>query len=274
MANFRLGAHTYVFTQYGYDQAERLDEIFDIVARTGYPSIELHSPMFDPPDWKARMMAARERTGLEIVGGSSGGQLWDAAKWNDIRAMMDTYSAKLRQLAEAGAGGRSGMKCGFSCSGKHFADRSAAENQQVIDAWTKLGEMCRARGVTLNYHTHGEPIEDIQHVIDNVPADLVPLGPDLDWLRVGGVDPEAFLRTNGPRVVMMHIRDYHVGGDRTEALGEGDVDYARLGRVLDEIGFTGDFVVELAIPAGKEPTRGVEELLRISRAHLAETMGL
>jgi hypothetical protein len=28
----RIGAHTYLFTQYGFDQAERLEEIFQTVA--------------------------------------------------------------------------------------------------------------------------------------------------------------------------------------------------------------------------------------------------
>jgi len=43
--------------------------------------------------------------------------------------------------------------------------------------------------------------------------------------------------------------------------------------VLDEVGFTGEFVVELAIPGGKEPKRPVSELLKISRDHLKETIG-
>ena len=73
---------------------------------------------------------------------------------------------------------------------------------------------------------------------------------------------------------MLHIRDYHIGGDRTEALGEGDADYENLAKVLDEVRFQGEFVVELAIPPGKKPTRPVEELLKVSRDHLRETMKL
>jgi sugar phosphate isomerase/epimerase len=109
--------------------------------------------------------------------------------------------------------------------------------------------------------------------MENVPADLLPLGPDLDWLRVGGVDPEEFIREYAGRLVMMHIRDYHIGGDRTEALGEGDADYRRLGQLLEEVKFEGEFVVELAIPGGKQPTRPVAELLKKSREHLRETIG-
>jgi sugar phosphate isomerase/epimerase len=72
---------------------------------------------------------------------------------------------------------------------------------------------------------------------------------------------------------MMHVRDYHIDGERTEALGEGDANYQRLGRLLDEVKFEGEFVVELAIPGGKQPTRPVAELLEKSREHLRQTIG-
>jgi sugar phosphate isomerase/epimerase len=82
-----------------------------------------------------------------------------------------------------------------------------------------------------------------------------------------------FITANASRIVMLHIRDYRIGGDRTEALGEGNVDYWSLGKLLEETGFKGEFVVELAIPAGKQPTRPVSELLKISREHLQDTIG-
>ena len=264
--SFRIGAHTYLFTQYGYDQAARQDEIFDIVAEAGFQAIEMTTPMLSPPDWKARIDAAARRTGLGIVGASHGHPMWDAAKHDAILSEMEVYSDKLAQLGR--------MQCGVSCSGKKHADRTAEENAQAIKTWRELGEMFRRKGVVLNYHTHGEPIQDVRHVIDNVPADLLPLGPDLDWLRVGGIDPETFVREHAPRLSLLHVRDYHVGGNRTEALGEGDVDYAQLKRTLDDIGFAGEFVVELAVPPKTQPTRPPLELLKTSREHLRRTMGI
>ncbi|MBI3970863.1 MAG: sugar phosphate isomerase/epimerase [Chloroflexi bacterium] len=264
----RVGAHTFLFSQYGMNQAEQIDEVFDTVAAAGYQAIELHRPLLDAPDWKARLDAASKRTGLGIVGASNGQPLWDIARYDAIMAEMETHSNKLAQLREYGR-----IQCGLSCSGKRSAGRTAAENAQAIKVWTELGAMFRRKGVVLNYHTHGEPIEDVRHVVDNVPADLVALGPDLDWLRVGGIDPEAFLREHAAHITLLHIRDYHVGGERTEALGEGDVDYAHLGRVLAEIGFAGEFVVELAAPGRSRPTRPAVELLKQSREHIRSTIG-
>jgi sugar phosphate isomerase/epimerase len=262
----RLGCHTYVFSEYGYDQAVRLDEIWDMVAGCGYAAIELNAPMFDRPDWYDAMMAAADRTGLEIVGGSNGGNLADVAEWDAVRTKMDEYSQKLSRLDSP--------KCGFTASGTRAAERTDEHRAQVVRAWTELAQMCQSRGVELNYHTHGEPIADVQFVIDNIPASLLPLGPDLDWLRFGGIDPEGFLRANADRLVMLHIRDYKLGGDRTNALGEGDANYAHLKTVLDEIGFTGDFVVELATTPNQPRDRDLREILQLSRDHIRATMGL
>jgi len=262
----RLGCHVYVFSEYTYDQAARLDEIWDMVAGCGYAAIELHSPMFDRPDWYEAMMAAAERTGLQIIGGSNGGNMTDAAGWDELRRKMDDYTQKLARFDSP--------KCGFTASGTRAAERSDEESAHVVKAWTELAQMCQSRGVELNYHTHGEPIADVQFVVDNVPAEVLPLGPDLDWLRFGGIDPETFLRANASRLVMLHVRDYKLDGDRTFALGEGDANYPHLKTVLEEIGFDGDFVVELATPPGVPRDRDLREILQTSRDHVWETMGL
>jgi sugar phosphate isomerase/epimerase len=262
----RLGCHVYVFSEYGYDQAAQLDEIWDMVARCGYPAIEIHAPAFDGPNWYEALMAAQERTGLEIIGGSNGGDLVDPAAYAVVREKMDEYTQKLARLGN--------VQCGFTATGTRHAERTEEQNAHVVAAWTELAQMCQARGVELNYHTHGEPIADVQFVVDNVPADLLPLGPDLDWLRFGGIGPESFLRANADRLVMLHIRDYQLGGSRTFALGEGEANYPHLKVVLEEIGFAGDFVVELATPPGVPRDRGLEEILRTSREHVRETMGL
>ncbi|MBC8234194.1 sugar phosphate isomerase/epimerase [bacterium] len=265
MPNYRIGNHTYIFHQYGYNPVEQLDEIFDIVADAGFEAIELSPPFLEINNYEEQIRNALHRTGLGFVGASNGQPLWDVEQRDSIISSMEIYSDKLAVFGE--------VLCGTSCSGKRYAQRTETENDQVIQMWTEVAEMFRSKGITLNYHTHGESIEDIRHVTENVPADLLPLGPDLDWLRVGEVDPEEFIREYADRLVMMHVRDYHIGGDRTEALGEGDADYRRLGQLLEEVKFDGEFVVELAIPGGKQPTCPVAELLKKSREHLRETIG-
>ncbi len=260
----QLGCHCYIFTEYGYDQAAQIDEIWDMIAAAGFPAVEFYTPTLDRADWYDALMRAAERTGLRIIGGSGGGNLSDVAAWDRLLADMDEYTAKLARIGT--------LKCGFSMGGTRLAERNDEENAQVVRAWSELLALCRSRGIELNYHTHGEPPADVQFVLDNVPD--LPFGPDLDWLRFGGSDPEAFLRANADRLVMLHIRDYNIGGERTFALGEGDADYTHLKTVLDEIGFTGDFVVELAIPPSAQEKRDLFTCLVQSRRHVQKTMGL
>ena len=268
MANYSLGAHSYFFVQYGYDPATQLDEICGTVAEAGFEAIEIHTPSLASPDRRERVLGALESAGLRLIGVSNGQPFWNVDKHDEILAEMDTFCDKLTEL------GLGSLHCGCSDGSKHYADRTDAENEQCVRTWTEVAQLFRDKGHRLNYHPHGEPIEDIQLIVDNVPADVLELGPDLDWLRVGGVDPDSFIRAHADRLVMLHVRDYHLGGDRTEALGEGDAGYTQLGRTLNEAGFTGEFVVELAIPPGKQGSRPPLELLKVSREHLRETIGI
>ena len=268
MPEFALGCHNYFFSQYGYDTSTQLEEACQTIAHAGYPAVEMFAPNLDGPDWKERVLKALDTSALRLIGVSNGHPFWDLSKEDEILADMEAFGDRLTEL-DLGS-----LHCGCSCGGKHLADRTDAENEQCVKVWTQVGRMLRDKGHRLNLHTHGEPIDDIKLVADNVPADVLDLGPDLDWLRVGGVDPEAFIREHADRLTMLHIRDYHLGGDRTEALGEGDADYARLGRTLDEVGFTGEFVVELALPGSCEGVRSPGELLKVSREHIRETMGI
>ena len=87
--------------------------------------------------------------------------------------ILDEYSDRLSALGED-------LKCGMGFSGKYFAKRSDLENKQLISAWMELSEMFRSKDLELSYHNHGEPFEDIGFVLENVPEDFLPMGPDLD----------------------------------------------------------------------------------------------
>jgi sugar phosphate isomerase/epimerase len=127
----------------------------------------------------------------------------------------------------------------------------------------------------LNLHNHTYEVEhgahDLNGTVARVPG--VKLGSDLNWLVRGGVDPVAFLRQHGDRIVFLHLRDQHADGRWSEAMGEGDMDYAAIGRALREIGFTGPAVVELAHERGFVPTRPIRQSLRLSRELVRRVLG-
>ena len=268
MPAYSLGAHAYFFTQYGFKQSTQHDEIFKIVAAAGYPAIEVHSESVEAPDSGDRIRKALDCTGLRFIGVSFGAPFWDIGDYDNVIRSAETLCAKLTEL------NLGPLKSGCSVTGKRFAERTDAENEQCVKVMKEVAQLFRSRGHQFLYHNHGEPIDDVQLVLDHIPADVMRLCPDLDWLRVGGIDQEPFLRENRDRIAMIHVRDYFNGGTRAEALGEGDADFGALAKLLDEIGFTGELIVELALPSSKQRSRTPQELLEISRRHVRRTMGL
>jgi len=89
----------------------------------------------------------------------------------------------------------------------------------------------------------------------------------------GGVDPVEFIHRFGDRVVFLHLRDQKSDGTWSEAMGEGDMDYAAIGKALHKVNFTGDAVIELAHEPGFQLTRPLRESLKISRQYVRETLG-
>ena len=79
------------------------------------------------------------------------------------------------------------------------------------------------------------------------------------WIRayfdVGNVMPMGFpqdwIRTLGPRIVKVHLKDYDPKTHRFVNLGEGTVDWASVRQAFVEIGYSGTYTVEL--PAGDQP---------------------
>ncbi len=139
----------------------------------------------------------------------------------------------------------------------------------------KIIALCQTHGVVVNLHNHTYEVENNLHDLKGTLARVagVKLGPDLNWLLRGGVDPVAFLREYGDRIVFLHLRDQKANGQWSEAMGEGDMDYAAIAKALGEIHFAGDAVIELAHPAGFRPTRPLRESLKISREFVRKTLG-
>ena len=82
-----------------------------------------------------------------------------------------------------------------------------------------------------------------------------------------------FIRQYGKQVVFLHLRDQKNDGRWSEALGEGDTDFAAISRALNEIGFQGDAVIELAHEADFQETRPLRESLKISREFVRNKLG-
>jgi sugar phosphate isomerase/epimerase len=139
----------------------------------------------------------------------------------------------------------------------------------------QISALGQKHSVVLNLHNHTYEVVDNLHDLKGALARIPggKLGPDLIWLVRGGVDPVAFLRQHGRQLVLLHLRDQQADGRWSEALGEGNMDYDAIAKVLREVAFRGDAIIELARERDFKPTRPLRESLKLSREFVRKVLG-
>ena len=262
-----VGAHPWVYaaTQPKCDIYPILDGIFSDMAWAGLDGVELMHNAFYPDGAVERIAALSRQHGLPVIGTSWGADMWDRSRHDAILADARRVVSRL-----AAVGGRTlGVTVGQAPQKKTPAqlDDQAACLREVM-------AVCGEHGVTANLHTHTfevvDDLHDLRGTLERVPD--VKLGPDLNWLIRGGVDPAWFIRQFGRQIVFLHLRDQHADGRWSEAMGEGDTDFAAIAAALKDVGFRGDAVIELAHEGGFVPTRPLRESLKISREFVRKSL--
>jgi sugar phosphate isomerase/epimerase len=266
--NVVVGAHPWVYaaTQPQCEIYPILDQIFADMTYAGLDGIELMHTALRPDGAVERICELSERHSLPVIGTSFGGRMWDRA---EHKTVLEDAELVVTRLARVG-----GRTLGTSVGAA--PERKTAEQ---LDAQAELLQeiiaLCDANGVVLDLHNHTYEVKDDLHdlrgTLERIPE--VKLGPDLNWLLRGGVDPVEFIRRFGEQIVFLHLRDQKTDGAWPEAMGEGDMDYAAIGQALREIGFAGDAVIELAHEGGFELTRPLRESLKMSREFVRQSMG-
>jgi sugar phosphate isomerase/epimerase len=263
-----VGAHPWVYAAKlpGYDITPALDQIFADMSYAGMDGIELMHTALRGADALERIERLVAKHRLGVIGASFGGAMWDRRKHKEV---LDDAELVIPRLARLG-GRTLGTSVGSTPKPK-TPDQLDAQAELV----RRLMEICQANKVVLNLHNHTyevrDDLHDLRGTLARVPG--VKLGPDINWLVRGGVDPVDFIRRYGDRIVFLHLRDQKADGTRSEALGEGQMDYAAIARALHEIHFSGDAVIELAHERNFKPTRPLRESLKQSRDYVRRVLG-
>jgi len=262
-----IGAHPWVYaaTQPNYDIYPVLDRIFADMSYAGLDGIELMHTALRYPDAVERIAALSNKHNLPVIGTSFGGEMWDRTQHE---AVFEDARLVVTRLAELG-----GRTLGTSV-GKAPQTKTAAQLDAQAELLRRIMKLCHDNGVELNLHNHTYEVEndmhDLRGTLERIPE--VKLGPDLNWLLRGGVDPVDFIEAFGDRIVFLHIRDQNSDGTWSEAVGEGDMDYVAIGRALRVSRFSGDAVIELAHERDFKPTRTLRDSLRMSRIYVRKTL--
>jgi sugar phosphate isomerase/epimerase len=263
-----VGAHPWVYaaTQPKNDIYPILDRIFADMSYAGLDGIELMHTALRPADSVETIRALSKKYSLPVIGTSFGGDMWDRSQHEAIS--QDAHTV-VSHLAEVG-----GWTFGVSV-GKAPQPKTPAQLDAQAELLRGIIALCQSRGIVLNLHNHTYEVENGLHDLKGTLARIpdVKLGPDLNWLVRGGVDPVSFIKTYGSQIVFLHLRDQKADGKWSEAMGEGNMDYAAIGKALREVKFSGDTVIELAHEGNFKPTRPLRESLKMSRAYVRQTLG-
>jgi len=263
-----VGAHPWVYAakQPGYDITPILDSVFADMKYAGMDGIELMHTALRPDDAVERIGALSEKHGLAVLGTSFGGKMFDRAEHGAVFEDAERVITRLAKL-----GGRTlGTSVG-SAGRRKTPDQLDAQ----ADLLKKIIAVAEAHDVVLNLHNHTYEVVDDMHDLRGTLARVpgVKLGPDINWLVRGGVDPVEFILDFADRIVFLHLRDQKADGKWSEAMGEGDMDYRAIGKALHRINFAGHAVIELAHERQFTPTRPLRESLKISRQFVKDTLG-
>ena len=266
--NVLIGGHAWVYAAPlpGYDYTPVLEQIFADFKYAGIEAFELMDTVLLHGDAVERIGALSHKYSVPILGTSFGADMWDRAKHD---AIMEKAQAVITRVARLG-----GRTLGTSV-GRAPAPKTPEQLDAQAEILRRIMALGQAHGVVLNLHNHTYEVENGMHDLEGTLARIpdVKLGPDLNWLVRGGVDPVEFIHRFGKQIVFMHIRDQKVDGTWSEAVGEGNMDYVGIAHALHAIPFTGDAVIELAHEKGFQLKRPLRDDWKISREFVHKTLG-
>jgi len=201
---------------------------------------------------------------VPVTGSSYSGGMWNRSEHNKI---LDDVNLVLERLRQVG-----GKTFGITV-GDARRKKTEEELDAQADLLVEIGRVCDKHDIQPNIHNHTfevvNDMHDLKGIIARIPG--INLGPDLNWLVRGGVDPVSFIRTYGKQIVYMHIRDQDAEGKWTEAVGEGVTDFPAIAAALKEINYSGRAAIELAFEG--PPVNEVKDSWRKSMEYVNKVFG-
>ncbi|HEX6224020.1 MAG TPA: sugar phosphate isomerase/epimerase family protein [Chryseolinea sp.] len=242
-----------------WDCTPILDQVFSDFRYAGIEGLEMMESNLRHPDVVPRVRELIDKYKLPVTGTSYSADMW---KRNEHSKILDDITTVLERLHEIG-----GKTFGITV-GNARRPKTGEELDAQAELLKQIIMVCEKFTVEPNIHNHTFEVEnnmhDLKGIIERIPD--IKLGPDLNWLIRGGVDPVWFIKTYGKQMVYMHIRDQNAEGKWTEAVGEGVTDFQSIAKALNDINYSGRAAIELAFEGS--PKREVKESWKASREYV------
>ena len=263
----RVNGHLWIYASKfppDWDSTPVLDQVFSDFKYAGIEGVELMEVNLRRPDAVSNIRQLIEKHDLPVTGTSYYADMWDRPQRTKIVEDVGLVVDRLHQLR----GRNFGITVG-DAGRKKTAEELDAQGEVLHD----ILKICKDKGVVANMHNHTfeviDGMYDLKGTLSRVPT--LKLGPDLNWLIRGGVDPVHFIRTYGEKLVYLHIRDQRQNGIWTEYVGEGVTDFPAIAQALKEVAFDGEVAIEL--DADVPPVNPVKENWKLSREHVRKVFG-
>ena len=151
--------------------------------------------------------------------------------------------------------------------------------KHLIETTHRIADIAKEEfGLDIAFHshadTHVETTEQLEKFLEDTDSDKISLCLDTGHLHYGGGDSLEFMKKHHKRVSYMHFKDVNTNiWERVKSenlsiqeatamgvfcdLGEGNVNYPELGKVLNDIEYSGWVIVEqdVATPVTKSPLK-------------------
>ncbi|MXV50858.1 TIM barrel protein [Pedobacter sp. HMF7647] len=263
----KISGHIWVYASKfppEWDSTPVIEQAFSDFQYAGLDGLELMEVNLRHDDAVSRLSELAEKYKVPVTGTSYNGAMWNSSKHSEILDDVALVVDRLHQLKG-------------STFGVSVGDAQRLKTEKELDAQAdlllKLIKICEDHGVILNLHNHTYEVVNGMHDLKGTLARIpdIKLGPDLNWLVRGGVDPVEFINTYGKQIVYMHIRDQTADGKWTETVGTGTIDFKAIAKALNEQNYKGRAAVELAFDS--PPVNPIKEDWKNSLQYVKNTFG-
>lgn len=255
------------------------ERVLDEAKAAGFGGLELGPYGYLPLDLR-RVSQALDERGLKIVAGTIFDDLVSPGNRDNLLRQTEEICALITRLPkpETHAGQRfSAPYLTVMDWGHDERDYAAGHSDRAprLDktAWRGMVENIRAiatlardkYGVRATLHPHAggyiEFADELQQIVEDIPADLAGLCLDTGHMAYSGMDPVATLRRYWDRVDYIHFKDIdaavfqEVMAERIRffeacakgvmcPIGRGSIDYPAIRSLLTELGYGGYITIE------------------------------